>query len=108
MDDPGIRGGASFWRAGDKKPIKKNHITEFGGQNTPEASQGQIRDVPGTPGMFGPMWTFTFKGRNVRGTDGTYDGTDGTCAQDRWDTHQGGVPPKLFMFIGLTRTKLQN
>ena len=33
---------------------KKNHIKEFGGGNAPEASQGQTRDVPGTPGTFGP------------------------------------------------------
>ena len=45
------------------------------------------------------MWKFTFKGQNVRGTDGTDDGTDGTCPRDRRDTNQG-VPPKFFMFIG--------
>ena len=37
-----------------KKTIKKNHIKEFGGRDAPEASQGQTRDVPGTPGAFGP------------------------------------------------------
>ena len=37
-----------------KKPIKKNHIKEFGGRDAPEASQRQTRDVPGTPGTFGP------------------------------------------------------
>ena len=40
-----------LWR---KKPIKKNHIKEFGGRDAPEASQGQTRGVPGTPGTFGP------------------------------------------------------
>ena len=40
------------------------------------------------------------KGQNVPGTDGTYHGTDGTCPRDRRDAHQGGVPPKFFMFIG--------
>ena len=35
------------------------------------------------------MWKFTFKGQNVRGTDGTDDGTDGTCPRDRRDTNQG-------------------
>ena len=35
------------------KPIKKNHIKEFG--DAPEASQGKTRDVPGTPGTFGPI-----------------------------------------------------
>ena len=39
---------------GEKKPIKKNHIKEFGGRDAPEASQGQTRDVPGTPGTFWP------------------------------------------------------
>ena len=46
-------------------------------------SQGQT----GRLGRF--MWKFTFKGQNVRGTDGTDDGTDGTCPRDRWDTNQG-------------------
>ena len=35
------------------------------------------------------MWKFTSKGQNVRGTDGTDDGTDGTCPRDRRDTNQG-------------------
>ena len=35
------------------------------------------------------MWKIQFKRQNVRGTDGTYDGTDGTCPWDRRDTHQG-------------------
>ena len=35
-----------IWRT--KKPIKKNHIKEFGGRNAPELSQGKTRDVPGT------------------------------------------------------------
>ena len=33
---------------------QENHIKEFGGRDAPEASQGQTRDVPGTPGTFGP------------------------------------------------------
>ena len=37
-----------------RKPIKKNHIKEFGGRDAPEASQGQTRDVPRTPATFGP------------------------------------------------------
>ena len=42
-------------RLGEKKKlIKENHIKEFGGRDAPEASQGQIRDVPETPGTFGP------------------------------------------------------
>ena len=35
------------------------------------------------------MWKFTFKGQSVHGTDGTDDGTDGTCPGDRRDTNQG-------------------
>ena len=62
-----------------KKPIKKNHIKEFGGRMPWEVSQGQTRDVPGTPGTFGPdfMCKSILKGQNVPGTDGTYHGTDG-------------------------------
>ena len=40
----------------NKKPIKKNHIKEFGGGNAPGASRGLIRDVPGTPGTLGPIY----------------------------------------------------
>ena len=59
--------------------------------DAPEASQGQTRDVPGTPGTFGPdlMCKSILKGQNVPGTDGTYHGTDGTCPRDRRDAHQG-------------------
>ena len=42
---------------------------------------GTSRGHPGRLGRF--MWKFTFKGQNVRGTDGTDDGTDGTCPRDR-------------------------
>ena len=59
---------------------------------------GTSQGHPGRLGRF--MWKFTFKGQNVRGTDGTDDGTDGTCPRDRRDTNQGGVPPKFFMFVG--------
>ena len=42
---------AEPWNGGSFRicPIK-----EFGGRDAPEASQGQTRDVPGTPGTFGP------------------------------------------------------
>ena len=74
----------------EKKPIKKDHIKEFGGWNAPEAPQGKVRDVPGTPRTFGRfVGKFQLKGQNVRGTDGTYDRTDGTCPWGRRDTHQG-------------------
>ena len=74
-----------------KKLIKKNHIKEFGGRDASKASQGQTRDVPGTPGTFGPDLCVNqyLKGQNVPGTDGTYHGTDGTCPRDRRDAHQG-------------------
>ena len=53
---------------------------------------------PGHLGRF--LWKFQFKGQqNVRRTDGTYDGTDGTFPRDRRDT-PGDVPPNFFMFIG--------
>ena len=40
---------------GEKKPIKKNHTKEFGGQCAPDAFQGHIRDVPWTPGLGWPF-----------------------------------------------------
>ena len=44
----------------------------------------------GHPGRLGRcMWKFKFKGQNVRGTDGTHDGTDGTCQTGNTHTHQG-------------------
>ena len=45
------------------------------------------QEHPGRLGRF--MWKFKFKGQNVRGTHGTYDGTDGICPRDRRGTHQG-------------------
>ena len=83
-----LRDTPELWR---KKPIKKNHIKEFGGR-MPRTSQGQTRDVPGTPGtnlglIF--MCKSILKGQNAPGTDGTYHGTDGTCPRDRRDAHQG-------------------
>ena len=41
-----------LWRSTDKQ----NNIKEFGGRNAQGASLGKIRDVPGTPGMFGPFY----------------------------------------------------
>ena len=34
--------GGYFWgvESGEKKPIKKNHIKEFGGRDAPEVPQG--------------------------------------------------------------------
>ena len=53
----------------------------------PRDKLGTSQGHPGRLGRF--MWKFTFKGQNVRGTDGTDDGTDGTCPRDRRDTNQG-------------------
>ena len=61
----------------------------------------------GHPGRLGrsSMWRFIFKGQNVRGTDGTYDRTDGTCPRDRRDTHQGVFFFFLFPHVLLDRTE---
>ena len=63
-------------------------MKEFGGRTAPEASQRNIRDVPGTSGTFGPMYAeIPVQGAECPQTDGTYDGTDGMCPWDRRDTH---------------------
>ena len=84
---------ATYWEHGygEQKLIKKNYIKEFGCGNAPGASRGyKLGTSQGHPGRLGRfMWKFTFKGQNVRGTDGTDDGTDGTCPRDRRDTNQG-------------------
>ena len=46
---PQLLFGGSLTSGENKKPIKKNHIKEFGGGNAPGA-------VPGTPGTFGPIY----------------------------------------------------
>ena len=53
----------------------------------PKDKFGTFQGHPGRLDRF--MWKFIFKGQNVRGTDGTDDGTDGTCPRDRRDTNQG-------------------
>ena len=53
----------------------------------PRDKLGTSQGHPGRLGRF--MGKFTFKGQNVRGTDGTDDGTDGTCLGDGRDTNQG-------------------
>ena len=79
-----------------KKPIKKNHIKEFGGRDALEASQGQTRHVPGTPGTFGPdlcvnqnYWDRMSPGQtgHTTGQMGRVPGTDGT--------HTRGCPAKI-------------
>ena len=39
-----------------KKPIKQNHIKEFGGRDASEASQGQTRDKLGNLGHLGLIY----------------------------------------------------
>ena len=84
-----------------KKPIKKNHIKEFGGRDAPEASQGQTRDVPGTPGTFGPDLCVNqySRDRMSPGQTGHITGQMGRVPGQTGRT-PGGVPPKFFMFIG--------
>ena len=57
------------------------------GRERPGDKFGTSQGHPGRLGRF--KWKFTFKWQNVRGTDGTDDGTDGTCPRDRRDTNQG-------------------
>ena len=52
---------------------------------------GTSQEHPGRLGRF--MWKFTFKGQNICGTDGTDDGTGGTCPGDKRDTYQGSKFP---------------
>ena len=75
---------------GEKKPIKKNHIKEFGGwmprrypRDKLGTSQGQTRDVPGTPGTFGPDLCVV----NTKGTECPRDRRD--ISRDRWDVSPG-------------------
>ena len=78
--------------ANKRIPNKENSHKGIWRSDAPEASQGQTRDVPGTPGTFGPdfyVCKSILKGQNVPGKDGTYHGTDGTCPRDRRDAHQG-------------------
>ena len=93
---PGKQHVKSCPNVGRKKPIKKNHIKEFGGQDAPEASQGQTRDVPGTPGTFGPDLCANqyYRDRmspgqtgHITGQMGRVPGTDGT--------HTRGCPAKI-------------
>ena len=64
--------------------------------SVPGINSGRPKQTRDVWGRF--MWKFKFKEQNVRGTDRTYDGTDGTCPWDSWDTHQG-VSPKILLFI---------
>ena len=74
-----------------KKPIKEKSHKGIWRSDAPEASQGQTR---GRPRDTLDIWAWfmcksILKGQNVPGTDGTYQGTDGTCPRNRRDAHQG-------------------
>ena len=56
----------------EKKAIKENHIEESSGRNAPEASQGKIWDVPGTPRIYVEI--------PMQGAQ---------CPRDRWDMSTG-------------------
>ena len=79
-------------RSRNCKPIKKNHIKDFGGRDAPEAS---TRTNSGRPRDTWDIWAWfmcksILQGQNVPGTyHGSYHGTDGTCPRDRRDAHQG-------------------
>ena len=76
-------------------------------QKRPREKFGTSQGHPGRLDRF--MWKLQFKGQNIRGTDGTYDGTNETCPWDRRDTHthQGVSCPNylclLFFLSPLTR-----
>ena len=52
---------------------------------------GTSQGHPGRLGRF--MWKFTFKGQNVRGTDGTYDQMGHVHGRD--GTQTSGCPAKI-------------
>ena len=56
----------------NKTDKEKSQKKEFGGRNAPEASQEQIRDVPGTAGTLGPIYVEI----HIQGAE---------CPQDRRD-----------------------
>ena len=72
-----------------------------------------FRDVPGTPGTFGPIYVEI----HIQGAECPRDRRDRwqDRGQDRWDMSTGqmghkpgGVPPKSFMFIGFFLSRLLN
>ena len=68
----------------------------FGGRKAPDAFQGQVRDVPGTPGTFGPIYVEieTSRGRMSAGKTGHMTGQMGHAhGTDR--THTRGCPAKI-------------
>ena len=82
-------------------------MKEFGGPDAPEASQGQTRDAPGTPGTFGPDLCLNqcYRDRmspgqtgHITGQMGRVPGTDGT--------HTRGCPAKIL--YPLTRNYYEN
>ena len=107
-----ISGGRKrfFWQRGflplpktgeKKKTDKEKSHKGIWRSDAPEASQGQTRDVPGTPGTFGMIYVYI----NTKGTECHRDRRDiprDMCRMSPGQTGRtpGGVPPKFFMFIG--------
>ena len=81
---------------GEKKTDKEKSNKGIWRSDAPEASQGQTRDVPGTPGTFGPDLCVNQYERDrmspgqtghITGQMGRVPGTDGT--------HTRGCPAKI-------------
>ena len=66
-------------------------------RKSPKKNSGTCQGHPGRLGRF--MRKFQFKGQNVRGTDGTHDGTDGTCPWDRWTRTRAGPAKNSFCLL---------
>ena len=84
-----------------KKPIKKNHIKEFGGRMPRRRPRDKLETSQGHLGHLGLIYVLI----NTKGTECPRDRRD--ISRDRWDVSPGhtghtpgGVPPKFSMFIG--------
>ena len=81
---------------GEQKPIKKNHIKEFGGGNGRERPGDKFGTSQGTPGTFGPIYVEI----HIQGAECPRDRRDRW--RDRWDMSTGqtghktkGCPAKI-------------
>ena len=90
---------------------KREHTGQYGEEKTDKDKSTSRNLVVGMPqerpgdkfgtsqghlgGLGRCMCTFTFKGQNVRGTDGTDDGTDGTCPVGQTGHQTRGCPAKI-------------
>ena len=93
------RGGVARISCGEKKPIKKNHIKEFGGRMPRRRPRDKLGTSQGHLGHLGLIYVLiNTKGKNVPGTDRTHHGTDGTCPWDRRDAHQGCPAKILYVY----------